>query len=63
MLVLGSPPVFWTLKTGREIQRRRGQYLMMAMNSKTDDQSTWRQVMMMVVKDVLFHDESKDCHQ
>ena len=36
---------------------------MMAMNSKADDQSTWRQVMMMVVKDVLFHDESKDCHQ
>ena len=28
-----------------------------------DDESTWRKVMMMVVKDMLVHDERKNCHE
>ena len=28
-----------------------------------DDESTWGQVMMMVVKDMLVHDECKNCHE
>ena len=28
-----------------------------------DDESTWSKVMMMVVKDMLVHDERKNCHE
>ena len=58
-----SPPVFdakdWKrdTKKGAELDVAEGDEL------HNDDENTWHQVMMMVVKDMLFHDERKNCQE